>query len=331
MNKNNIDLSIIIIGYNEEKNIARTIHSIRNLDLSKLEVEIIYVDSNSEDETLNILKQYEYVKTYRIEANRYTAALGRFVGSKVANGKYILFLDADMEVESNTDINYCIDILEKNKDIGVVSGKLPEIWYRNETPIKELNDRYGIYSDIEELNDPGGYFIVNRKLLEMVGNFDIKLSCNEEIDLFSRIKKIKPRLVRTNKISCIHHFHMSDDSKKSFFRFKNRYFVWFWKVIFKSIKKGYLKEYTSFKTQIKTLRSTILTLIMIISLILSIKYNLIIAIPIVYYLLLIVIKKFNFRVIGYNQINNILRLLSIIFVLEKKQIDYTFEHIKTYE
>lgn len=331
MNKvNNKDLSIVIIGHNEEKNIDRTINAINNLKLDGLLVEIIYIDSNSTDDSIYLLKQYNGINVYKIQANRYTASLARFVGSNIAKGKYILFLDGDMEIEKDTDINFCINTLQNNNDIGLISGKLPEFWYKDEKVINKIKDRYNVRHEIESLSDPGGYFIVSNKLLKDVGNFNIELSCNEEIDLFSRIKKIKPMLVRSNKISCIHHFYMNDGSKNYLNRFSKGYYSFFWVTLLNSIKNKNLKYYFGFNTQVKTLRSTMVTLLITITLLLSINNKLLIIIPITYYIALLIKKKFDIKTVNYNQINNILRLISIIFIFKNKQIIYKVEKIETF-
>lgn len=322
-----IELSIVIIGYNESKNIKRTINAIKTLNLKEITYEIIYVDSNSNDDSIYILNEYKDVKTYSIEANRYTAALGRFVGSQHSNGKYILFLDADMEIEKSSDIKYCIEILNK-KEIGVVSGKLPEKWYIKDKLIKEMNDRYNVNSEIQELDSPGGYFIIKKEVLNQCGNFDIELSCNEEIDLFARIKNQNLKLIRTNKLSCMHYYYMSQDSKNGFTRFKEKYYSYLWKVINKSIKNNYIKEYLSFYTQVKTLRSMSITLIMLIIALISIKNIYILSIPLLYYILLIIKNKFNITIVVTNQFYNIIQLISIIFLFTDDSIKYEAKKIK---
>lgn len=317
----NIQLSIVIIGYNEAKNIPTTISAIKALNLDNIQHEIIYVDSNSNDNSLQILKQYKEIKTYTITANRYTAALGRYVGSTHARGKYIMFLDADMEIQQNSDLKFCMNLLDKH-DIGVVSGKLPEKWYIKDNITKDMNDRYNVNQETQELDSPGGYFIIKKETLDKVGNFDIKLACNEEIDLFCRIKKQNLKLIRTNKLSCMHHYYVSQSSKSGISRFKEKYYSHVWKVIKKSIENNYLKEYLSFHAQVKTLRSMAITLIMIILILMSIKNIYILFIPLVYYILLIIKNKFNMTILIANQYYNIIHLLSIIFIFTDDSINY---------
>lgn len=50
-------LSVIIITLNEEKNLPRTLESLRELKQSKLEMEVLVLDSGSTDRTESIAKE----------------------------------------------------------------------------------------------------------------------------------------------------------------------------------------------------------------------------------------------------------------------------------
>ena len=50
-------LSVIIITLNEEKNLPRTLESLRELKQSKLEMEVLVLDSGSTDRTESIAKK----------------------------------------------------------------------------------------------------------------------------------------------------------------------------------------------------------------------------------------------------------------------------------
>jgi glycosyltransferase involved in cell wall biosynthesis len=82
-----IPLSVVIITFNEEKNIARCIHSVKGVA-----DEIIVLDSFSTDRTGAIVKEAGG-KFYQRAFTGYGDQ--RNAGTALATGKYILFLDAD--------------------------------------------------------------------------------------------------------------------------------------------------------------------------------------------------------------------------------------------
>jgi len=88
-------VSIIVTTKNEERNIANCLKSILN---SQSLIEIIVVDNNSTDKTVEIVKSYCHIQLYNFGPNR--AAQLNF-GANIAKGKYILFPDADMILSGN--------------------------------------------------------------------------------------------------------------------------------------------------------------------------------------------------------------------------------------
>jgi len=88
--------SIIIPAYNVEKYIHRTINSIINQKYQNFE--IIIIDDCSNDNTLNIIidyeKKYSNITVIKHSENQ-TQHIARMNGVNIAKGEYILFLDGD--------------------------------------------------------------------------------------------------------------------------------------------------------------------------------------------------------------------------------------------
>jgi glycosyltransferase involved in cell wall biosynthesis len=90
-------LSVVIITYNEEANIGRTLASVQPLVAEgKGEVEIIVVDSGSTDRTIEIAKSFG-AKVFIEEWKGYAAQKNSAIDK--ATGDWILSLDGDEEVE----------------------------------------------------------------------------------------------------------------------------------------------------------------------------------------------------------------------------------------
>ena len=97
-------LSIIIPVYNVEAYLMRCLNSVLKQDLSQNEYEIICIDDDSCDKSLEILNQYknknENIKILVNETNR-GQAFSRNRGIEEAKGEYIIFVDADDAIEEN--------------------------------------------------------------------------------------------------------------------------------------------------------------------------------------------------------------------------------------
>jgi glycosyltransferase involved in cell wall biosynthesis len=91
-----VSLSVVIITYNEEANLARTLKSVQPL-VSDGRGEIIVVDSGSTDRTVEIAKSFG-AKVWVEEWKGYAAQKNSAIDK--ASGNWILSLDADEEVDS---------------------------------------------------------------------------------------------------------------------------------------------------------------------------------------------------------------------------------------
>jgi len=90
-----VTLSVVIITYNEEANIGRTLGSVKPL-VADGKGEIIVVDSGSTDRTVEIAKSFG-AKVFIEEWKGYAAQKNSAIDK--ATGDWILSLDADEEVE----------------------------------------------------------------------------------------------------------------------------------------------------------------------------------------------------------------------------------------
>src|ERR1700758_2091680 len=90
-----MQLSVVIITFNEEANIARTLESVQPL-IADGKGEIIVVDSGSTDRTVEIAKSFGakvFVEEWKGYASQKNSAIDK------ASGEWILSLDADEEVD----------------------------------------------------------------------------------------------------------------------------------------------------------------------------------------------------------------------------------------
>ena len=91
--KKPVDISIVILTKNEEKNIGRCLSGVFSQETDK-EYEVIVIDSGSTDNTLNIVRNFP-VRVVQIKAHEFADGGTRNLGAQLAYGKYIVFLVAD--------------------------------------------------------------------------------------------------------------------------------------------------------------------------------------------------------------------------------------------
>ncbi len=111
-------LSVVIITYNEEANIGRTLASVQPL-VSDGKGEIIVVDSGSTDRTVEIAKSLG-AKVFVEEWKGYAAQKNSAI--EKATGDWILLVDADEEVspEMATSITKYLPIADKHREYAKV-------------------------------------------------------------------------------------------------------------------------------------------------------------------------------------------------------------------
>jgi glycosyltransferase involved in cell wall biosynthesis len=113
------EISIIITVYNRKRTFYRAIDSI--LNQSYLNYEIIIIDDGSSDNFQNKLFGYmnlDYRLKYIRHSNRKTP-LSLNTAIKLADGKYITFLDSDDEYEKN-HLSERVKFLRKYKNVDLI-------------------------------------------------------------------------------------------------------------------------------------------------------------------------------------------------------------------
>lgn len=104
-------ISIVTVVRNGEKHIAHTIKSVTNQTYKN--IEYIIIDGVSVDNTLNIIKEYEKsIYYWRSEPDKGVYdAMNK--GAKVASGDYLLYLNADDYLASDTIVEEVVSKIVK--------------------------------------------------------------------------------------------------------------------------------------------------------------------------------------------------------------------------
>lgn len=175
MKKAKVLISVIIPTYNEEKNIGRLLSSLAQQTFK--DFEIIVVDNYSTDKTRQIAQKFTN-KVYELGPER---SHQRNYGLKRARGKYILFVDADMELEKST-LEECVNKMENDQKLAGIIINEVSVGQGFLAKIKALEKK--LYQDQPLIEAPRFFRTAKIKL---IGGFDEDLVAGEEWDLGNRL------------------------------------------------------------------------------------------------------------------------------------------------
>lgn len=121
-----MQLSIIVVSYNTSsllKQCLSSVYKVLSSDGISKKAEVIVVDNASTDDSVKMVKK-EFPRTKLIINKKNLGfAKANNQGIKLAKGKYILLLNSDTKVKKGAFLNL-LQVMEKDRDIGVVGGKL---------------------------------------------------------------------------------------------------------------------------------------------------------------------------------------------------------------
>ncbi|MBT7951723.1 MAG: glycosyltransferase [Gammaproteobacteria bacterium] len=170
-----IDYSVIIPAFNEEAFLPQTLNYLQE-SMSRIDEqgEVIVVDNNSSDRTADIAREYGTQLVFEA-VNQISRA--RNAGAKIAQGEYLIFLDADTLLDQSL-IRFALDLLEQGECCGggarvELDGELQGL------PKFSLNFWNWISRNMYLA---AGCFIFCRKEgFEVTGGFSEKVYASEEI------------------------------------------------------------------------------------------------------------------------------------------------------
>ena len=122
MDNKNIDISIVIISWKMKELLQSCLRSIYKYT-SEVKLEIIVIDNNSQDGTSEMIQtEFPEIILIKNSENRGVAP-ARNQGMAISKGKYVLILDADVELIEDS-IRILFEFMESKHDCGVVGSKL---------------------------------------------------------------------------------------------------------------------------------------------------------------------------------------------------------------
>ncbi|MFH1947260.1 MAG: glycosyltransferase family 2 protein [Candidatus Magasanikbacteria bacterium] len=256
-----MDLSIITVTWNSEKQIAEQIASVISA-CGGLDCEQIVIDNGSKDKTVEIIEGASRDLPIQLIKNKDNKGFAKAnnQGVEIATGKYILFLNPDMRLEDvkplgghvprQGSLEKLVRWFEDKKDVGIASCKLvnkkgefnldtaprrfPKVWEQVLVLLKVphflpmfLNQYLmrDFNPEVEQEVDSvrGSFMLVRRELIDKLGwGFDPRyFFWWEDVDLCREAKRLEYKVMYTPIISCIDYFGTSFSKRKRFWAQRN--------------------------------------------------------------------------------------------------------------
>ena len=188
-------LSVVIPAYNAAQFIESSYQSI--LDQNIDDIEIIYVDNNSTDDTLKEIKKIQLkdnrVSTYSEPIQG--AVPTRNKGLVNAKGEYIYFFDVDDGIYPNA-LSKMIDVLDTHEAVEAVVGKMVKSQLSIEKTLKPTDETFEViikpkpywgllwFSDLSQVVGPPA-FMYRKTVFDKIGiyNKDLRIGQDTALDI----------------------------------------------------------------------------------------------------------------------------------------------------
>jgi cellulose synthase/poly-beta-1,6-N-acetylglucosamine synthase-like glycosyltransferase len=216
-------ITVLIAAYNEEKNLPNCLDSIVSQDFPKDKYEILVVDNNSSDKTVEIAKKYgARVVTESRQGNTFAVSKGM----KSALGEVIAMLDADTLAGKNWLKQ--IEVAFSNKDVVGATGNA------DINSGSKLMDYLSpkVYGGFLRFNFlvgkphlTGFNLIVRRKTLEEIGGINEEFTMSPDVDLGLRLSK-KGRVIYLKNLKVITSFRRWQDNPFKTFKTYAIGYIW---------------------------------------------------------------------------------------------------------
>jgi glycosyltransferase involved in cell wall biosynthesis len=199
-------IGFIIIGKNEGHRLVDCIRSIKKSmgDHDPGDYEIIYVDSGSTDNSVELVRQQQgNISVFRV-TGKASPAIGRNIGASESSAEIYCFVDGDMELVPDFLPKVIGD--DGHLIYPFVSGQFENIYYDqdgqrtgSELYVKSIleGDRYQVTT--------GGLFLIEKSLWDSIGGMDVRFTTGEDLDLGLRLARKGHMLLRKKDLFALHH------------------------------------------------------------------------------------------------------------------------------
>ncbi len=193
-----IDVSFVIIAYNEETTIPRAIKSIysqKNLE----NFEIVVVDDCSKDKTFEVVvklaEKHNEIRLFKNKTNK-GRGFSRNFGVLKSMGKYVAFVDADIILPNNW-LEVCKKNVEKYDAVGGIAVPDGDVMY----VYRKFNLTPKVSKHTTSVTGNNGFF--KKEVLDKV-KVDKKMKDGEDVDLTWRYESKGYKVKSIESLKCEH-------------------------------------------------------------------------------------------------------------------------------
>ncbi len=175
-------VTVYITNYNYGKYLQQAIESVLNQTFQDFEV--IIIDDGSTDNSKQIIESYsDHEKVKIIFQKNKGLNITNNIALRVANGKYIMRLDADDYLDSNA-LLVMSNMLENNPELGLV---YPDYYLVDaEGNIMNVRKRMAMTKEVSLPDQPahGACTLIRTDFLKKIGGYDEEFSCQDGYHLW---------------------------------------------------------------------------------------------------------------------------------------------------
>lgn len=186
------NVSVIVPIYNAEKYLDDTIKSLINQTYGFENIELVLVNDGSKDRSLEICKKYKekYDNIVIVDKENSGVSDTRNTGFKKSTGKYVMFLDSDDLLNSDS-IKYLSEFLDENKNVLFVISRVRMFEKTNKWHYMDYrfnNDKkfIDINEDITYSQYHSTGILIRRKAIEDI-KFDRNIKYGEDMKFMTQI------------------------------------------------------------------------------------------------------------------------------------------------
>ena len=223
-------VSIIIVNHNGKTLLEKCLGSLFKVNYENFEV--ILVDNNSTDDTVEfVTKNHPSIILLKLNSNKGFAEPNN-IGSKIATGKYLLFLNNDTIVTPSF-ISEMVPVIENDNKIAICQSLLLKPDQSIDSSGDFIDHLGVVYNSTKKIDDireissaRGASMLVRKNIFDILEGFDEKFYVSfEDVDLGWRAWMIGYKVVLTPKSIVYHIGGQTIKSKKpeiAFHGFKNQ-------------------------------------------------------------------------------------------------------------
>lgn len=207
-------VSVAVVAYNAEKYIEECLSSLVNQSYPKNRYEILLINGNSTDRTIEIASKFKNVKI--ISNPKIIISAGRNLAIENSKGKYLAFTDSDCKVDTNW-LKVLVEKIEKSPPEVVAYGG-PNLIFDTDPPLAKVigymqetyigsggsPQSYKINEEKDVISIPNCNVIYKKNIIETF-RYDERLNVGEDCDFNSKLKERKFKFIYTNEAIVWHH------------------------------------------------------------------------------------------------------------------------------